>query len=227
MSGISRIQRSREDSRRPAQDRVATREVWLKDGDQVFLSSLATGAENDNFLDELYLYTFRLGNRWTNVLRDERVDTSGVPEDTRPSHKFAFWAYVYNIIHSDKRNPDWEEVEGPGGRKLFKEEVNDFKVLSLGFGRSDYIWNQLVDIYSDWGALNKGVIRIKRTGSGAYDTSYALTATPKKDEIPEDKLGEVAELPVIKDYFFERYGTAVPANILEESSNEKNDDSLF
>ena len=229
MSGISRIQSNRDDSRRPAQeDRVATREVWLKDGDQVFLSSIATGDENDTFLDELYLYTFRLGNRWTNVLRDERVDTSGVPEDTRPSHKFAFWAYVHNIIHGDKRNPDWEEIEGPAGRKMFKEEVNDFKVISLGFGRSDYIWNQLVDIYSDWGALNKGVIRIKRTGAGAYDTSYSLTATPKKDEVPEDRLEEVKELPVIKDYFFERYGISVPAeNILEESSKEKDDDSLF
>ena len=52
MSGISRIQSNRDDSRRPAQeDRVATREVWLKDGDQVFLSSIATGDENDTFLD--------------------------------------------------------------------------------------------------------------------------------------------------------------------------------
>ena len=67
MSGISRIAMGREEARRPAVDRVPGREVWLKDGDQMFLTSLATGDENDTMLDELYLYTFRLGNRWTNL----------------------------------------------------------------------------------------------------------------------------------------------------------------
>ena len=226
MSGISRIQSNRDDSRRPAQeDRVATREVWLKDGDQVFLSSIATGDENDTFLDELYLYTFRLGNRWTNVLRDERVDTSGVPEDTRPSHKFAFWAYIHNIIHMEKRNDDWESIEGPGGKRMYKEIINDFRIVSLSFGRGDYVWNQLVDIYSDWGGLNKGVMKIKRTGTGAYDTSYSIQATPKKDEIPEDKQKEFGDLEPIKDYFFERYGEAVIAE--QESSSSNDENTLF
>jgi len=226
MSGISRIQKSREDYRKgPDQpERVASRELWLKDGDQVFLTSVATGDENDTFLDELYLYTFRIGNRWTNVLRDERVDTSAVPEDTRPSHKFAFWSYVYNVIHAEKKNPDWEEVEGPSGKKAFRETVNDFKIISLGFGRGDYIWNQLVDVYSDWGALNKGVMRIKRTGSGAYDTSYAIGATPKKDEIPEDRTSDIKELSSIREYFFERYGGAENVSVegmLNKQVNEK------
>ena len=224
MSGISRISKGREESRRPMADRSPGREVWLKDGDQVFLTSLATGDENDTMLDEVYLYTFRLGNRWTNVLKDERVDASNVPDDTRASHKFAFWAYVHNIIHADKRNDEWEEVEGPSGKKLFREDVNDFRIISLGFGRSDYVWNQLVDVYSDWGALSKGVLRIKRTGAGAYDTSYQITATPKKDEIPEDKNKEVEELPVIKDYFLERYGNAPVAEAGESSSDS---DDLF
>ena len=210
MSGISRIQRSREDFKKGSDqgERVQSRELWLKDGDQVFLTSIATGDENDIFLDEFYLYTFRVGNRWTNLLRDERVDTSEVPDDTRPSHKFAFWSYVYSVIHLEKKNPDWEEVEGPGGKKVFKETINDFKVIALAFGRGDYLWNQLVDVYSDWGTLNKGVIRIKRTGAGAYDTSYSIGATPKKDEIPEDKVGDVKDLPTIREYFFERYGAS-------------------
>ena len=70
MSGISRIQRSREDFKKGSDqgERVQSRELWLKDGDQVFLTSIATGDENDVFLDEFYLYTFRVGNRWTNLL---------------------------------------------------------------------------------------------------------------------------------------------------------------
>ena len=226
MSGISRIQKLREDFKDtrngglPMAERG--KEVWLKDGDQIFLSSVATGDENDNLLDELYLYTFRDGNRWTNVLKDDRVDSSGVPEDVRPSHKFAFWAYIHNIIHMEKRNDDWESIEGPGGRKMFKEIINDFRIVSLSFGRGDYVWNQLVDVYSDWGGLNKGVMKIKRTGTGAYDTSYSIQATPKKDEIPEDKQKEFGDLEPIKDYFFERYGEAVIAEQEGSSSNDEN-----
>ena len=229
MSGISRIQKLREDfkdTRNGGLPRAERgKEVWLKDGDQIFLSSVATGDENDNLLDELYLYTFRDGNRWTNVLKDDRVDSSGVPEDVRPSHKFAFWAYVHNIIHMEKRNDDWESIEGPGGRKMFKEIINDFRIVSLSFGRGDYVWNQLVDVYSDWGGLNKGVMKIKRTGTGAYDTSYSIQATPKKDEIPEDKQKEFGDLEPIKDYFFERYGEAVIAE--QESSSSNDENTLF
>ena len=114
MSGIARIQRKREDIRRPQQQTQApSREVWFKDGDQVFLSSIATGNEEDRFMDEINLYTFRMGNRWINLLKDETVDDSIVPEGTRASSKFAFWAYVHRIIHLDRLNDDCEAVEGP------------------------------------------------------------------------------------------------------------------
>ena len=229
MRGINRIQQLREDfkdTRNGGLPRAERgKEVWLKDGDQIFLSSVATGDENDNLLDELYLYTFRNGNRWTNVLKDDRVDLSGVPEDVSPSHKFAFWAYIHNIIHMEKRNDDWESIEGPGGKRMYKEIINDFRIVSLSFGRGDYVWNQLVDIYSDWGGLNKGVMKIKRTGTGAYDTSYSIQATPKKDEIPEDKQKEFGDLEPIKDYFFERYGEAVIAE--QESSSSNDENTLF
>ena len=227
MSGIAKIQKKIDDSRKPVTSSNAPgRELWFKDGDQVFLSSIATGAENDKFLDEIYLYTLRIGNGFTNVLKDDRVDTSAIPSENYPSHKFAVWAYVHNVIHTEKRNDTWEEVEGPAGKKVYREDVNDFKIISLNFGRSDYIWNQLVDVYSDWGALNKGVIRVKRTGQGMYDTSYSITATPKSEKIPEEKMAEVDSLPLIKDYFFERYGTfSVPEGGF--ASEDSEDDNLF
>jgi hypothetical protein len=226
MSGIARIQKRIDDSRKPAASNNAPgRELWFRDGDQVFLSSIATGSEEDKFLDEIYLYTLRIGNGFTNVLKDDRVDTSAIPDENRPSHKFAVWAYIHNVIHTEKRNDDWVEVEGPAGKKMYREDINDFRIISLSFGRSDYIWNQLVDVYSDWGALNKGVIRIKRTGQGMYDTSYSITGTPKTDKIPEDKMSEVDDLPLIKDYFFDRYGVFnVPEGGLD---TEDKDDELF
>ena len=210
MSGISMIQTKRENRYQGGQDdnRMPGREIFFKDGDQAFLSPIATGDEGDTNLDEIYLYTYRDGNRWMNILDDSEVDTSMVPADTRASHKFAFWAYVHDVVHTEARNDEWEPVSGPGGRKMFKETVNDFRVVCLTFGRSDYIWNQLVDIYNDWNGLDKGVIRIKRTGAGMQDTSYAIAATTRKDEIPED--ADDDSLPSIKEYFKSRYGGFSP-----------------
>ena len=206
MSGIARIQSTRESGRTTATEQVPRREVWFKDGDQAFITSAATGEEGDNKLDELYLYTYRSGTRWINLLSDDGIDTSMVPEESRPSHKFAFWGYVHEVLHADKRDDTWEEIAGPGGKKMYKEEVNDFRIISLGFGRSDYIWNQLVDVYNDWSGLNKGVIRVRRTGSGMYDTSFSLSATARDAEIPQDRMADIAELPDIKTYYRERYG---------------------
>ncbi len=210
MSGISMIQTKRENRYQGGQDdnRMPGREIFFKDGDQAFLSPIATGDEGDTNLDEIYLYTYRDGNRWMNILDDSEVDTSMVPADTRASHKFAFWAYVHDVVHTEARNDEWEPVSGPGGRKMFKETVNDFRVVCLTFGRSDYIWNQLVDVYNDWGGLDKGVVRIKRTGAGMQDTSYAIAATTRKDEIPED--ADDDSLPSIKEYFKSRYGGFSP-----------------
>ena len=226
MSGIARIQESREVPKGATPEQSLRKEVWFKDGDQAFVTSIATGEEGDNKLDELYLYTYKSGTRWINLLSDDGIDTSVVPDDSRPSHKFAFWTYVHEILHADKRVDDWEEIAGPGGKKMYKETVNDFRIVSLGFGRSDYIWNQLVDVYNDWNGLNKGVIRVRRTGSGMYDTSYSLAATARDAEIPDDRLAEVAELPDIKVYFRERYG-GVPdytSTTVSLNGNEKKKD---
>ena len=230
MSGITIIQQGREEYRRPDVTFTPGKEIWFRDGDQVFLSSVATGSDDDKYLDELYLYVFRAGTRLVNLLKDDRVDTSIVPEDVRPSHKFAIWAYIHNIIHLEKRNDDWVEIEGPSGKKMYKEDINDFRIISLSFGRSDYIWKQLVDVYNDWGALNKGVIRMKRTGAGMYETSYSITATPKNDEIPEDKQKEISELPLLKDYFYERYGNSADAAMdiaKNAASSNDTEEALF
>ena len=206
MGGINRIAQKQEKTQTGGGTGTPGREIWFRDGDQAFLTPVATGEEGDDRFDEIYMYTYRVNDRWTNKLSDDDIDTSDVPDNVRPSHKFAFWAYVHEILHPERRNENWMEIQGPQGRKLFKEEVNDFRVIALTFGRSNYIWYQLVDVYNDWGALNKGVVRIKRTGTGMYDTSYTLTATARESDVPEDKLEEIDELPTIKGYFKERYG---------------------
>lgn len=228
MSGIAKILAKREAVNSPNEQSFG-REIWFKDGDQAFLSPVASGEEGDRLLDELYLYTYRSGNRWINLLSEDGIDTSSVPSDTRPAHKVAFWAFVHEIIHPEKKMEDWEEVQGPSAKKMYKQTINDFKVIPLGFGRSDYIWNQLVDIYNDWGALNKGVIRVKRTGAGMYDTSYTIAATTRSSDLTEDQKAEIKDLPSIKEYYKERYGKT-PDDVTEAAnafSTDDTEDDLF
>jgi len=229
MGGINRIQAKREEIRQPQQsDMAPAREIWFKDGDQAFVTPIASGEDGDNLLDEIYLYTYKSGNRWINLLSDDSVDTSVVPDTYRPAHKFAFWGYVHEVIHPDKRNDDWIEVNGPGGKKMYKEEVNDFRVIALSFGRSDYIWNQLVDVYNDWGKLNGGVVRVKRTGAGMYDTSYQIAPTARDSEMPDDRQPDIAELPPIKEYYLGRYGGGnTPSSNNVVSTTEETAKSLF
>ena len=104
MSGISRIQEQRETRSQGGSNGVPGREIWFRDGDQAFLTPVSTGEEGDDRFDEIYMYTYRVNDRWTNKLSDDDINTSDVPENVRPSHKFAFWAYVHEILHPERRN---------------------------------------------------------------------------------------------------------------------------
>ena len=88
MAGLSRIVSQREAFRNPTRSEVPHKEIWFKDGDQAFITPVATGNEDDERLDDIYMYTFRQENRWTNLLKDDSVDTSAVPDNIRPSHKY-------------------------------------------------------------------------------------------------------------------------------------------
>ena len=243
MSGISMIQNnitSRET--RSAQAAEANgKEVWLKDGDQVFMKSMATGEEGDIHMEEFYVYEFQQGadRGWTSVLVENGEPVDSVPseamvhEDGRrkaPRHKFALWGYVTEILHTEQRVDSWEQITSPSGSKLYKETVNDFKVLTLSFGAQNSNWNQFVDIYEDNGSLDKNVIRVRRRGA-SLDTTYTITSTSGNLDLPEDKQAEVKNLTPIKEYVGQRYGTletetdAVPSDAVAIDNDD--DDSLF
>ena len=224
MNGIERIQKALDTERQGREDegpRAEIKEIFAKDGDQIFATSAATGNNDDTLFSEYRLYTFENGRYFTNVLDDERVDTSNIPPNkdgtARGSgRKFAFWAYIHHILHTTKTSSDMVEVAGAGGRKLFKEEVNDYRILSFSFGRGSANWNQVFDIYEDWDSLDKGIIKIKRSGVG-LDTTYAISTTLKTEEIPENRVPEIATLTPIMDYMFGRHGRGVT---IQETTND-------
>ena len=76
---------------------------------------------------------------------------------------------------------------------------------SQGFGRSKYLWNQIVDIYDEDGSLNQHKVRIRRTGSGRDDTSYSIKATNDEGYVPSEANGQTAsELVRPVDFFLQK-----------------------
>lgn len=208
MSGIHRIQQLRTNAQKQQVQRasVPSREFYFRDGDQAFIAPIATGEEDDKYFDHVEMYTWpKAIGGFNNLLKHDAVDAGTVPEDVNASQKFTFWAYVFEVLHTTLtergREAGWQPIKDPTGKQLYKEDVNDFKIISLSYGRNEYVFNQLLDIYNDWGKLNKGIIRIKRTGTGMQDTSYTIAATTRELQVPESD----NELPTIEQYYLERY----------------------
>lgn len=240
MSGIGMIQKKLDDrSVRQAAGEHSGKEIWLNDGDQLFMKTIATGDGNDIYLDEFYIYAFQEGadKGWKSVLVVDGEPVDAVPSETMywdegkrrlPKHKFALWGYITEILHPNQRDDSWDEIVSPAGVKMYKETVNDFKVLTLSFGIHNINWNQIVDIYGDNGSLNKNIIRVKRRGTN-LDTTYTITSTKEDKDIPEDKASEIKNLTPMKEYIEQRYGkatsdTSVPDNAV---STEDEDDMPF
>ena len=57
-----------------------------------------------------------------------------------------------------------------------------------------------------------------------YDTSYTLTATARKTEVPAERLDTVSELVGIKTYYKDRYGQVIQPTQSSEGVSLATDD---
>jgi hypothetical protein len=138
-------------------------------------------------------------------------------------YRFAFWAYVYNRrIKATPQNTDnWEQVQTASGETMWEQEINDFRVVSLPFGKADMYWKLLLDISYEEKGLNKKAVRVSRSGLGR-DTVWGLK-TVNEPTVNWKEIGEgVDELPGLNDYFMER--EAAKKVIVEDSVALDSDD---
>jgi len=198
--------------------------VFLKEGDVAFLQAVVEGNdEDDGRLDDYRQYSIPRngGQGFMTILDEDDLDNSLIPDGVRPQHKFAFWAYVFEIHHAkravNKQNEtpeyakEWEEIDVPGTGKMFKETVNDYKIFSFGFGRGDVTWNGLSTVFYEWGEkLNKGTMKITRQGSG-LNTTYDFRATIREDEILPEKVEQADDLQRIVAYMTDHFGATARA----------------
>ena len=85
MSGIGMIQNTiqSKESRTPNGSESSGKEVWLKDGDQVFMKSIATGEEGEIHMEDFHIYEFQQGmdKSWTSVLVKSGEPVAPVPSE--------------------------------------------------------------------------------------------------------------------------------------------------
>lgn len=208
-------------------------QYFFQPEDSVFFTMLATGDDDPEvskkekrWLDGYFLYTWASGpNQWTSLMDHEDIDNSVVPAGETSRFRISFWAYIHEIHHSlshrkviDGTYEDllergiWEESETPGGRKIYKETVNDLRIITT----SPSNWTQqFAKIGDEFGSLNHSAIKMVREGKGT-DTRYFISATANENEIPEDVLEKAQTVEPIKDYFYRVNGGGSPK---EETSN--------
>ncbi len=241
MSGIKNIANRREQEK-SAQSSGGL-ELWLKDGDQASVALVATGEEDDNKLGDVYTHTIQsigdAGRRNFNTIVCGRTFDEDCDEcvNGKSQHQFAVWAYVYSIAHAknESKNAEWEVTENRMGDTIYKETVEDYRIFRRGFGRGDSLWEQVVGIYNDVGALNKNVIRISRKGTTMQDTSYTIAATSTKVKLPDSAVEAGKELLGIVDFYRQKakvqVAEAKPSTPDAESdlSNDESgtDDTIF
>jgi len=210
VGGIKKIQQRRDDEK--SSSGGSGRELWLKDGDEAFVSILASGDEEDDRLDDLYIHSLQFtrddgSTGWRTAMCQKENGECSHCADDRPGHQFAMWVYAHSIFHPNQGDSSWTEQKDRRGTVRYRENIGEIRVFTRGFGRADYLWNMLVDVYNLHDGLNNTIVRIKRTGSGPRDTSYNITGVPaaeKTYQIPEEAQGEIEKLPPIKEFFVSR-----------------------
>lgn len=225
MAGIKRIQQSKEEGQK--ESRGIGNELILKDGDQAFLKFVATGNDDDERMGDAWFHTIKTPRddgytQFKTVLCERESGTCKLCKDEKASHQFGIWVFVYYVMHTERKSDDWTIEKTPSGTERYRENVNDFRVFRRGFGLNDYLWNQVVDIYTEEGSLNQKVVRIKRVGSGMKDTSYSLSVSGNQAKVSKELEKKEKDLPSMLDYFKQTYGSS-----LKEVRDVEKDDPVL
>ena len=124
------------------------------------------------------------------------------PQDHKRQWCFAFWAYIFSQTTNiqPKSMDGWKEETTRSGRKYYERDVQEWKLITLPFGRSRSNWNNFNELYEN-DNFSK-VIKLVRNGE-MLDTNYSFSAVNSK-EVKFDELVGFSELPAVHDYFLEK-----------------------
>ena len=217
-------------------------ELWLYDGDIATVSIVPSGDPEDYRIQDFSTYRATgMGRNGAYTYDAMAIGQSAegdykaaeVDSGTQLRTKFGVWLYVENVMRNpsnsatlsknfgDDAVASWETIQSPSGKAFLQQPAGNFQMWSQGFGRSKYLWNQIVDIYDEDGALNKHKVRIRRTGSGRDDTSYSIKTIAEDAQIPSEAQGQSADSLVRPVDFFLQKERAIAAAVEKRNSDNQ------
>ena len=209
MPGINELSKARQEENEARAASSAGLSLWLSDGDIAVVSPVATGKDGDERLGDFYMHSvptqgFPFGKQTFCPRSNGDVTCIHCDAGIKRTHRFGLWVYAHYVDHlkqSDKKDRQWEAFQTKGGTTKYKETINGFRVFDQTFGRAEYLWAKLVEVYSEHGALNIVKLKISRTGTKTQ-TQYDIQGTAAKVEIPEkDEFKSLEELIPIREFF--------------------------
>ena len=144
---------------------------------------------------------------------DGRYKLKQEGEDVQARKRLAMWAYVYFVYHENRDNEEWVEKELDSKKKMFKENVEDFKIVEFPYGQWDretrvYANRQKFDSACEYNrGLNKSIIKLRKYVDGQY-TNYSISGLANEDnaqqvatDIIENKKDEIQNLQPLMDFY--------------------------
>ena len=224
MPGIDKINQQKEDQPKSSGFSNRTELIMNQPGDVAVVAVVSDGSDSeDDRLSSYARHSYQDDDgRWIYAFCKGTVDKlCSMCEEGRPvQNRFAFWAYVYALQRKVAQQGDSWRQETKGKETVWTLDINDFRMVTLPFGRQDTFWKQFTDVYYEHGAMNKVALRITRDGSGR-ETSWRIATTPKTinwDELPSND-----NLPSVKDHFLEieaQRQQAIEAVSLSDSNDD-------
>ena len=176
--------------------------LFTKNNDIVYFTPVASSFYEKEYIEELEMYFL-----------DGRYRLKQEGEDVQARKRLAMWAYVYFVYHENRDNEEWVEKELDSKKKMFKENVEQFKIIEFPYGRWDretrvYANRQKFDSACEYNrGLNKSIIKLRKYPDGQY-TNYSISGLANEDnaqqvatDVIESKKDEIQNLqPLLDNY---------------------------
>lgn len=203
MPSVNQINKEKEES---AKTGGGSGVQWLAlgNGDQAFVAIVSSGKDDDDYRfdsffrhvlvseEGKYSYSMCVAKQGFCDLCERKIQRQ---------KRFGMWVWVYFVDHNQQNDGStWERKQKDDGTIVYREKVTAHKVCVLPFGQNDIVWEQVCDIVTDKGALNKHIVRIRRTGE-KRDTTYLIRATDTVvSDFDPDIVQERDNLPGVVEY---------------------------
>jgi len=128
-----------------------------------------------------------------------------------PKNIYVFLVYVSSIIHkgqnpalnTDSQATKWTPVK-QGAQILYKEDVNEIRILRTKFGKDNYLKNMVLKFADEYGTLCDRDYKFSRTGASTK-TSYSFVPRDPSP-ISEVVLKAKKETPHLEDIITGKVG---------------------